>query len=120
MATPQAAGRQEGFAAAEKKNVPEDALPYARLVGATPSDTTAWREHREEWRAFVAAYPRSRRADEARVRVIEAGLEAWRTGADPEDLARARADGEAYLARDDARQKERVLHALRTAPESPR
>jgi len=63
----------------------------------------------------VATRPRSRHVDEARVRVIEAGLEAWREGGEPEDLARAREDAEAYLARDDARLKQRVRGALEAA-----
>ncbi len=119
-ATPQALERSGGLTSVEKKTVPEDALPYARLARATPAGAAAWREHREAWRAFVSAHPQSRHADEARVRVIESGLEAWRAGADPEDLARARADGEAYLGRDDAKQRQRVRRALEDASESPR
>ncbi len=49
------------------------------------------------------------------MRVVEAGLEAWRAGGDPEDLARARADAAAYLARDDAVLEERVRRALERA-----
>ena len=103
---------QGDLASAEKRTVSEDTLTFARLTRRTPSGAAAWREHREEWRAFVAAHPRSRHVDEARVRVIEAGLEAWRAGADPEDLARARTDADIYLARDDAQRKEHVLRAL--------
>jgi hypothetical protein len=109
-----------GLASAEKKAVGEDVLAFARLARRTPSDAVGWRELREAWRAFVEAHPGSRHADEARVRIIEAGLEAWRAGGDPDDLTRARADAEAYLARDDARQAERIRRALETAPESPR
>jgi len=119
-AAPQAVEVQADLASAEKKAVPEDTLTYARLARRPPSSAAGWRVHREEWRAFATAHPQSPRADEARVRVIEAGLEAWRAGGDPEDLARARADGSAYLDRDDARLKERVRRALETAPESPR
>jgi hypothetical protein len=112
VAAPQTVELQGGLASAEKKTVPEDALTFARLARHTPSGAAAWRAHREEWRAFVAAHPESRHVDEARVRVIEAGLEAWQAGANPEDLARARTDADVYLARGDARQRERVLGAL--------
>jgi hypothetical protein len=108
--------RREGLAAAEGKAAhDEEAIAFARLAGNVPEDAAAWRERREAWRDFVAAHPGSRHVDEARVRVIEAGLEAWRAGGDPEDLARARADGETYLARDDARLKARVRRALEEA-----
>lgn len=115
VATTQAVEMQEGVSASENKAVPEDSRVFARLVRAHPAGAAGWREHRDEWRAFVEAHPRSRHADEARVRTIEAGLEAWRAGADPEDLARARTEADAYLARDDAGQKERVRRALAEA-----
>ncbi len=114
-ASAQAVDMQEGFSARENKVVPEDSRVFARLVRVRPAGAAAWREHRDEWRAFVEAHPGSRHADEARVRAIEAGLEAWRAGADPEDLARARTDADAYVARDDAGQKERVRRALAEA-----
>jgi hypothetical protein len=111
-ATARVQDRQEGFAAAERKALPEDSRAYARLARVAPSGAAAWRERREAWRSFLDTHPESRHADEARVRLIEAGLQAWRAGGHPEDLARARDDARAYLARDDARQKERVRRAL--------
>ncbi|MGD8896663.1 MAG: zf-HC2 domain-containing protein [Acidobacteriota bacterium] len=113
---PQAAEAfREGFATAERKSaVEEDAVAFRRLTREVPGGAAAWREYREKWRSFVADYPDSRHVDEARVRAIEAGLEAWRAGGDAEDLARARADAEAYLARDDAQLKARVRRALET------
>jgi hypothetical protein len=121
-AAPPAVQAQGGLVSQEKKGVldPEEARTFARLASGTPSSADAWRERREEWRGFVTAHPQSRQVDEARVRVIEAGLEAWRAGGDPDDLTRARADADAYLERSDARQSERVLRALENAPESPR
>ncbi|MCG6928032.1 MAG: zf-HC2 domain-containing protein [Acidobacteria bacterium] len=115
MAAPRTVEGQGGLAAAEKKTVPGDTLTYARLARRTPSGAAAWRAYREDWRAFVEAYPGSRHVDEARVRVIEAGLEAWHAGGDPEDLTRAQGDADAYLARDDAGLRERVLRALSAA-----
>jgi hypothetical protein len=104
--------RQEAFAGTQKEALSEDSRDYARLAGVPPSGAAAWRERREAWRSFLDTHPGSRYADEARVRMIEAGLQAWKAGADPEDLARARVDARAYLARDDARQKDRVRQAF--------
>jgi hypothetical protein len=90
---------------------------FVQLARESPDDVAGWRELREAWRAFVADHPQGPRADEARVRTIEAGLEAWRAGGEEEDLARARGDARAYLARDDARQTDRVRRALASVEE---
>jgi hypothetical protein len=74
------------------------------------------RRLRETWRAAAAHEASPAEADEARVRAIEAGIRAWRLGADPKDLARAREDARVYLARKDARQPDRVRAALRLLP----
>ncbi len=96
--------------------VDEDTASFGGLVRSNaPADTVGWRERREAWRALVAQHPESPHADEARVRVVEAGLEAWRAGGDPRDLDLAREDAAAYLARDDAALKERVRRALAAA-----
>ena len=94
----------------------EDTASFGGLARSNaPAATVGWRERREAWRAFVAQHPESPHADEARVRVVEAGLEAWRAGGDPRDLDLAREDAAAYLARDDAALKERVRRALEAA-----
>jgi hypothetical protein len=90
----------------------QDVAAFVRLTEESPEDAAGWRELREAWRAFVAEHPQSPRADEARVRTIEAGLEAWRSGGEGEDLVRAREDARAYLAREDAPQAQRVRRAL--------
>ena len=96
--------------------VDEDTASFGGLARSNaPAATVGWRERREAWRAFVAQHPESPHADEARVRVVEAGLEAWRAGGDPRDLDLAREDAAAYLARDDAALKERVRRALEAA-----
>jgi hypothetical protein len=82
---------------------------FRRLADARPQTVEAWRDLRERWRAYVASFPRGAHADEARVRTIEAGLEAWKTGGTHEDAAVFEQDRAAYLERTDALQRERVL-----------
>ncbi len=112
------AGRRR-LAQADKKSAvdeDEDTASFGGLARSNaPADAVGWRERREAWRTFVAEHPESPHADEARVRVVEAGLEAWRAGGDPRDLDLAREDAAAYLARDDAALKERVRRALEAA-----
>jgi hypothetical protein len=86
---------------------------WQRLDAARPRTPAEWRRLREDWRLFVAREPAGPQADEARVRVIEAGREAWRSGLDPADEALFRKDAAAYLERDDAVQKQRVAGLLR-------
>jgi Putative zinc-finger len=103
---PQAA--VEGFA--EEGGEVESA--YWRLAREEPTDAEGWRRAREAWRAFARAHPESPRADEARVRTIEAGMAAWRLSREEQDLDRAREDLAAYLGRPDARQADRARRAL--------
>jgi AcrR family transcriptional regulator len=87
----------------------EDAeAAFRRLLGRRPHSVDGWRLLRDDWAAFAAAEPDSPRADEARVRAIEAGYEAWRAGGGPGDEAAFRRDVRAYLERADARQADRV------------
>jgi anti-sigma factor RsiW len=81
----------------------------------TAKDAAEARALREEWRAFAVHYPSGPRGDEARVRVVEAGLVAFRLSNDPADKSLARQDGESYLRRDDATQGQRVRALLDTA-----
>jgi hypothetical protein len=69
---------------------------------------------REEWRAF-SEKATGLEADEARVRVIEAGVLAYGLSRDAADLARLRSDGAAYLQRPEAAQAARVRALLRSA-----
>lgn len=105
----QSRGRRESAAIGGQA---EDVQALGPATRKDADSATAWRERREEWRSFVRDHPESPRLDEARVRVIETGIEAWRAGGDSADLSRAREDAEAYLARQDARQKERVRRVL--------
>jgi hypothetical protein len=66
---------------------------------------------REAWRVHAALATGSE-ADEARVRVVEAGAHAYRLARDPADLVLVEKDAEAYLKRADALQAVRVRAAL--------
>jgi hypothetical protein len=97
-----------------------DEKVFRVLHDATAPPTLAsLRERREAWRSFTRDFPSSPRADEARVRVIETGAEAWRVGGEPADLSRAREDAAAYLARADAVQAPRVRAVLEAIPARP-
>jgi hypothetical protein len=89
---------------------------FQRLTTAVSRTLPGLRERREAWREFSHEFPNGPRADEARVRVIETGAEAWRVGADPIDLARVREDAAGYLARGDAAQAARVRAVLESLP----
>jgi hypothetical protein len=115
VATLEVESRAE-LAAVEKKAQPSrDAVAFAELSGDVPRGAPAWRERREAWRAFIAEHPQSPRRDEAWVRMIEAGLEAWKAGGDPADHTRAREDAAAYLSREGAAQKDRIRRLLEEA-----
>jgi len=104
-------GPAEGTVASPKLASAE--AEWRRLDASRPRTPAEWRRLREEWRRFVARDPGSPQADEARVRMIEAGREAWRASSDPADEALFRKDAAGYLDRDDAAQSERVRALLR-------
>jgi len=79
-------------------------VAFRRLDAVRPRSADGWRRLRDEWTAFVTAHPDTPLTDEARVRSIEAGYEAWLTAGDPDDGAAFRRDARAYLERADARQ----------------
>lgn len=89
-----------------------DERAFSRLAAQTAKTVGTLRVRREAWRTFALDYPQSPRADEARVRVIEAGIAAWRLGRDPADLGQARMDAASYLDRPDAAQAARVRALL--------
>jgi hypothetical protein len=96
---------------------PDDA--FRRLEMERPRSAAEWRRLRDDWNAVAAAQPDSLRADEARVRAIVAGREAWLASGDESDENAFRRDAASYLQREDARQKPRVeglLAELRPKP----
>jgi hypothetical protein len=85
---------------------------YRTLLYRSAQTLTEARELREAWRSFSRLHAEGAPADEARVRVVETGAQAYRLGSDPDDLARLRDDARAYLERKDAAQAVRVRAAL--------
>ncbi|HEV8255090.1 MAG TPA: anti-sigma factor [Vicinamibacteria bacterium] len=88
---------------------------YGQLAARRPTSAAEARALRDSWRAWAGAHPEGARGDEARVRALEAGAEAWRLGHDPRDLAQLRAEAAEYLQRADALQKDRVRALLAKA-----
>jgi len=87
---------------------------WRRLQAARPQSVEEWRRLREELRLFADAAPAGPHADAARVRTIEVGYTAWRSGGDAADEAVFRRDAAAYLERgEDAKNKARVRGLLR-------
>ena len=84
------------------------------MLGRTAGSAAEARALRDAWRAFAREEREGSRADEARVRAVEAGADAWRKGKDEKDRAEAQREGREYLARADALQPDRVRAALRT------
>jgi hypothetical protein len=99
-------------AAAEAAAAPEREDALGRLEAARPRSAAEWRRLRDQWNAFAAVESDPLRADEARVRAVEAAREAWRAGGDEADAAAFRREADAYLRRADARQKARVESLL--------
>jgi anti-sigma factor RsiW len=63
---------------------------------------------RDAWQALVREDPQGPRADEARLRALEAGAAAWRLGRRREDRTQVERDALDYLRRPDGAHKERV------------
>ncbi|HYN02734.1 MAG TPA: zf-HC2 domain-containing protein [Vicinamibacteria bacterium] len=118
-AAPMASSARQDETAAGAVSVPESERAFARLEASRPRTAAEWRRLRDAWSAFAAAHPDDPRSDEARVRAIEAGREAWVAGGAGDDAAAFRRDARAYLEREDARQKERVERLLPLPPRQP-
>jgi len=99
--------------------VDEAGRAFRRLDAVRPASAEEWRRLREEWLAFAAAHSGDRRADEARVRAIEAGREAWRASGDEADEQAFRRDAAAYLAAAESLQKPRVEQLVAEAGRAP-
>ena len=100
-------------------SVPEPERAFGRLEASRPRTTAEWRRLRDAWNTFATVHPDDPRADEARVRAIESGREAWLAGGADDDVAAFERDARSYLAREDARQKERVERLLALPPRRP-
>jgi Putative zinc-finger len=89
---------------------------YEALLARPATSAAEARALRDAWDLFAHDLPADARADEARVRAIEAGVLAWTLGHDPADLSTARARGRAYLQTENAPQAARVRAALEALP----
>jgi anti-sigma factor RsiW len=85
---------------------------YRSLLFRSAQTLAEARDLREAWRSYSRLHPEGAPADEARVRVVETGAQAYRLGSYPDDLARVREDARAYLGRQDAVQAARVRAVL--------
>jgi len=92
-----------------------DEVRYRALRARQPASVEAARKLHDEWSAFARAHPESPRADEARVRALDALLAALRGGGDARDRERLREEAKAYLERSDAAQPARVRAILAAA-----
>ena len=111
-AAPMASSVRQDERLAGDVSVPESERAFERLEASRPRTGAEWRRLRDAWSAFAAAHPEDPRADEARVRAIEAGREAWLAGGADDDEAGFERDARSYLGREDARQQERVERLL--------
>jgi hypothetical protein len=93
---------------------------YRALLARQPASADAARKLHDDWAAFAKAHADDPRADEARVRAIEALALAWDKGGDPADKEGARKAALDYLAGPPAPQRARVRALLdRLAPPRP-
>lgn len=109
--------KKAGAVAATREQAARSAAGAGRfdlLLRRSVSSAEEARALREAWRAYAQDEAAGTRADEARVRAVEAGAEAWRRGRDESDRERAQRDGREYLERPDARQRERIRGVLRS------
>jgi hypothetical protein len=101
-------------AEAEAFSIAGEEASYRELLARTARTREEARVLREAWRAYLRRYPQGTGADEARVKMVEAGYTAYQLGGDPDDLARFREDAAAYLKQRDAGQAERVRKLQRS------
>jgi hypothetical protein len=106
-------------AAATIAHAPGEEARYRALLARQPASADAARKLHDDWTAFANAHADDPRADEARVRAIEAFALAWDKGGDPADQEGARTAALDYLAAPRAPQRARV-RALLDRLASPR
>ncbi|PYQ03877.1 MAG: hypothetical protein DMF83_19850 [Acidobacteria bacterium] len=85
---------------------------YRALLARQPASADAARKLHDDWAAFAKAHADDPRADEARVRALDALLSAYRTAGEARDLQRLREEAALYLQRSDAAQAPRVQRML--------
>jgi hypothetical protein len=112
-ASPAATAPPQDAASADELRLKKEgeATPDQRQVAQTPEEA---RGQARAWNQLAAREGSGPRADEARVRAVEALVRAWQLSRDAGDLEQARRALRAYLARGDAAQKERGRALLQT------
>jgi hypothetical protein len=85
---------------------------YRVLLARQPASAAAARTLHDDWTAFAKAHADGPRADEARVRALEALLSAYRSGGEARDLQQLQEEAALYLQRRDAAQAPRVRALL--------
>jgi hypothetical protein len=91
---------------------PGEEARYRGLLARRPASADAARKLHDDWTAFANAHADGPRADEARVRALDALLSAYHTGGEARDLQRLREEAALYLQRSDAAQAPRVRAML--------
>lgn len=90
-----------------------ESVKFRSLSRSHPRTDGEARTLREQWRTFAKENPDRPEADEARVRLVEAGVLAYQLGRKPKDRDIALADAREYLARTETPQAERIREALK-------
>jgi hypothetical protein len=96
-------------------HAPGEEARYRALLARQPASADAARKLSDDWTAFAKAHADGPRADEARVRALDALLSAYRAAGEPRDLQRLRGEAALYLQRSDAAQAPRVRAILEAA-----
>ena len=99
----------------ELAQAPGEEARYRRLQARQPASADAARKLHDDWAAFAKSHAEGPRADEARVRALDALLSAYRRGGEARDLQRLREEAALYLQRSDAAQAPRVRAMLEAA-----
>jgi hypothetical protein len=93
---------------------PGEEARYRALLARQPASADAARKLHDDWTAFAKAHA-GPRADEARVRALDALLSAYRRGGEARDLQQLQEEAALYLQRSDAAQAPRVRAILEAA-----
>jgi hypothetical protein len=103
--------------AKREASVSAESRAFAAAAAAPLTTGAEARRARQDWLRFVADHPRSARLDDARVRLVEAAVAAFRFTRDPADRAIAEREARAYLATPGP-QAARIEAALRRLDEA--
>ena len=98
---------------------PAEETRYRALLARRTATAAEDRQLHDEWRALAASFPAGARADEARVRALDALLSAYRRAGEARDRERLREEAGLYLQRADAEQAGRVRAILEAAGMQP-